>query len=75
MQWSLHFKTAIQPEKNVDLNLEVVLKWRDIYIGNITKVTMMAGVNNRGNYKMESQRNTLMWSQTLIYPVIAIPAN
>ena len=40
-QWALHFKTVCSARRNYCLKLEVVLKWKDIYIGNIVVSLMV----------------------------------
>ncbi len=43
VQWSLHFD--YQPSaRKYGLKLKVVLKWRDIYVENIRKMLLIAGL-------------------------------
>ncbi len=44
----LDFKTAHSARKKYGLKLEVVLKWRDIYIENIRVVSLMAMQSHNG---------------------------
>ncbi len=50
IQWSLHLKTTPSARK-YGLKLEVVLKWRDIYIENIRIVLLIAGLKMEGTVK------------------------
>ena len=50
LQWSLHFKTTHSARK-YGLKLEVVLKWKDIYIENITVMSLISCLKMEGIVK------------------------
>ncbi len=50
LQWSLHFKTT-HSARQYSLKLDVVLKWRDIYIENFRLLSLVNSLKMEGIVK------------------------